>query len=263
MLGIAFVPTEPPTTTTTLNPLLARKQQLAAMMEQLKSKLVIADSEQLTAMRARKEEVKAKLLADLEASKLMLSQKTAEARQQFEDAKERNAVRNAEFRDQVASQLTLFTLSPPEALVVEPTTTASADGDSNAANGESVLGAAAQPVLPGLGAGLLQPALHQLRNLLTPGSAALVPPPAGSGAAALQRLLPGGLPPVVQSISGPERALLQQVKAKAYLSGLTAKATAQKHLLRKKLLTKPGGLGAWARSVRWHHWNVNWFYIDP
>lgn len=267
-------PVAPPTTTTTLKPLLAQERRLAALMEQLKSKLVIADNEQLTQMRARKEEVKAKMLADLEASRQLLSQKTAEAKQQLVNAqqqlvnaKQQQQQRNAQFREQVASQLTLFTLSPPiigSDLVVEPTTQASTGeaGEEEASTNEGdepVVGAAGP--LPALGAGLLTPALNQLRNILQ--ASGVAAPPAGAGAAALQRLLPGAaLPAAVQTISGPELALLQQVKAKAYLSGLSAKAAAQKNLLRKKLLAKPLGLAAWARSVRWHNWNINWFYIE-
>lgn len=196
------------------------KQKLAAALEQLKSKLVAADGDQLTAIRARKEEVKAKMLADLEAKKQRITEKAAAAKQQFEEAKERSAQKAADFQAQVRNKLNVA-----PSVVVQPI-----DGSAAAVapNGDAVVGAA----LP-VGFGALQPALHKLRSLLTPGGTA-----AGNGPnVGLARPQPG-------------------------LGGLTAKQQQAKQQLRQKLLAKPGGLAAWARTVRMHYYKLLWYYFD-
>lgn len=237
-------PTPKPTPSPVLIPIKSvtlvpfRKQQLTDALEQLRSKLVTADGPQLAAMRARKDEVKAKLLAKLEASKQQMAEKAADAKQKLEAVKELNAQKGAEFRAMVASRFMPPTDSP---IVVQPTT--ESDGDA----GDSQLGAAPGAGLNKFGA-VLQPALQQLRTLLQP-------------AAGAANLIGAAVPGSLNAIGGAERALLQQIKAKAYMEGLGAKANAKKQALRKKLLAKPG-LGAWARSVRLRYYKMFWYYFD-
>lgn len=248
VLGLALNPviTTTTTTTTTVIPILPAlpvplskaqmKQRLTAAIEQLKSKLVTADGDQLTAMRARKEEVKARLLADMEANKQRMSDNAAAAKQQFVDAQERSAQKAAEFQAQVLNQLN-------PAPVVQ--TNGGDDGDAASSDGDAVVGAAGPGALP-VALGALKPALHKLRNLLTPGGAAVAA--AGAG---LPRLLP-------VKANASERAL----KTRQYLNGLGVRAQAKQLQLRQKLLSQPGGLAAWARTVRLHYYNLFWYYFD-
>lgn len=281
-------------------PLVLPQQQLqprlAAALEQLRTKLVTGDSAQLAAMRARKEEVKARMLADLQASQQRMAVQTAAAKQQFQVAKERSAQKATNFQAQFRNQLGNPVVQPnddddnattdADAVVVNnaaaedigakmladmeankqrmsekaaavkqqfeeakersaqkaaefqakvrnqlnvaPVVQPNDSDDSAASDGDAVVGA-------GLPAGLvaLQPALHKLRNLLTPGGT------------------------VAGTVSNVGRPRLLPVIVPG-LGGLSAK----KQNLRQKMLTKPGGLAAWARTVRLHYYKLYWFYFD-